>query len=102
MVDLRSARLAAGLSQRVLAERAGTSQATISAYESGRKRPTTAVLERLLGAMGLELRVVDAPGRRTAADLHRSGQHLAEALALAEALPFRRAQTLGYPRLAVP
>jgi transcriptional regulator with XRE-family HTH domain len=101
MVDLRAARLAAGLSQTALGERAGTSQATISAYESGRKRPSTAVLERLLGTMGLELRVVEIPGRRTAADLHRAGRHLSEALALAEALPFRRAATLAYPRLPV-
>src|SRR2546423_11499286 len=51
------ARLRAGLSQTVLAARAGTSQATISAYESGRKVPSVETLTRLLGATGCRLAV---------------------------------------------
>lgn len=50
---IRRARENAGLSQRALAERAGTSQPTISAYESGRKVPEQATLERLLRAAGV-------------------------------------------------
>lgn len=61
-------RAEAGLSQAELARRAGTSQATISAYESGTKSPVVATLERLLAATGhsLELR---ASRRPVAADL---------------------------------
>lgn len=97
--ELRVARARAGLSQRALAALGSTSQATLSAYESGRKQPSVAVLHRLLAATGAELRVVNAPGRRSTADLERAGRHLAEALELAEALPFRRASELDYPRL---
>lgn len=99
--ELRLARARAGLSQRALAALAGTSQATLSAYEAGRKRPSVAVVVRLLAATGSELRVVDAPGRRSTADLERAGRHLEEALVLAGALPFRRTQGLRYPRLPV-
>ena len=97
--ELRSARQRAGLSQRALAERARTSQATLSAYESGRKQPDVAVLQRLLLATGAELRVADAPGRRSSSDLELAGRRLADVLELAEALPFRRARELRYPRL---
>jgi transcriptional regulator with XRE-family HTH domain len=49
------ARLATGISQSELAERAGTSQPTISAYEHGKKTPNLAVTERLLQAAGWNL-----------------------------------------------
>lgn len=49
---LRDARERAGLSQRALGSRAGTSQAAIAAYESGRRDPTTGTLRRLLRACG--------------------------------------------------
>ena len=44
-----------GLSQEVLAARAGTSRPTLSAYEHGRKSPTLATVERLLDSAGFEL-----------------------------------------------
>jgi transcriptional regulator with XRE-family HTH domain len=97
--QVSSARRRAGLSQRELAVRAGTSQATVSAYEAGRKQPTVAVLDRLLRATGAELRVDDAPGRRTGEDLARSGSRLVAVMALAEELPFRRPGPLRFPRL---
>lgn len=49
---LRAARHEAGLSQRQLASRAGTSGPTVSAYESGSKRPRADVFMRLLAATG--------------------------------------------------
>lgn len=97
--ELVRARRRAGLSQRQLAAVAGTSQATISAYEAGRKQPSIVVLERLLRASGAELRVLDAPGRRTAVELEQAGRRLAEVIALAEALPYRPSRRLRYPRL---
>ncbi|HEX9892260.1 MAG TPA: helix-turn-helix transcriptional regulator [Actinomycetota bacterium] len=50
------ARDKAGLSQRELAERAGTSQPTIAAYEAGRKEPAFSTLVRIIRAAGLDLR----------------------------------------------
>lgn len=44
---LRRTRLAAGLSLRALAERAGTSHATLAAYESGRTIPRVDTLDRI-------------------------------------------------------
>lgn len=49
---IREAREAAGLSQRELARRGGTSQPTISAYEQGRKVPSADTLLRLVEATG--------------------------------------------------
>jgi len=53
------ARRYAGLSQRELAERSGTSQPTLSAYERGLKSPRLDVFHRLLNGSGYE--VVLAP-----------------------------------------
>jgi transcriptional regulator with XRE-family HTH domain len=97
--ELRRARRRAGLSQRDLAARAGTSQATVSAYERGRKQPSVAVFARLLRSAGAELHVADAPARRGTAELALAGRRLAQVLALAEALPYRPARRLTYPRL---
>ena len=52
---LRTARGAAGLSQRQLAARAGTTQAMIVRYESGEASPTVATFRRLLAGCGQRL-----------------------------------------------
>lgn len=99
---LRGARLRAGLTQHALATRAGTSQATISAYESGRKQPSLRTLERLLAATGSRLTIVpDGRARRepTPEQLARAGRRLADVLELAAALPVRHRSTLEFPRL---
>lgn len=49
------ARRARGLTQVELAERAGTSQATLSAYERGVKSPSLKVAQRLLEATGHDI-----------------------------------------------
>lgn len=54
---VREARLAAGLSQRELASRAGTAQSVVARVESGRTSPSSVTLARLLEAAGRELRV---------------------------------------------
>lgn len=51
------AREAAGLSMTDLAERAGTSRPTLSAYEHGRVSPTLETVERVLGATGYRLAI---------------------------------------------
>ena len=65
-----AARRAAGLSQGLLAERAGTSRPTLSAYERGRKSPSLSTAERILSEAGFELALrkrvefVERPGER--------------------------------------
>lgn len=54
---IESARRAAGLSQRRLAEIARTQQSSVSEYESRRKSPTLEVVERLLEAADAELAI---------------------------------------------
>lgn len=51
MEDLRSRRVQAGLTQAQLAERSGVPQPNIAAYERGRRRPSTATVERLDSAL---------------------------------------------------
>ena len=101
---LRHARRRASLSQAALAERAGTSQATISAYESGRKIPSVETFSRLLAATGSRLAVeratrpVVTPSPEQLAKVDRG---LRDVLALAEALPSRPSRELRFPRLPV-
>ena len=52
---IEQARLAAGLTQQTMAERAGTSRTTLSAYEHGRKSPNLETVERLVEVAGYEL-----------------------------------------------
>jgi predicted nucleotidyltransferase/DNA-binding XRE family transcriptional regulator len=52
---VRRARLAAGLTQAQLAERAGVTQSVISAYESGGREPALSTLSRLVVAAGMRL-----------------------------------------------
>ena len=99
---LRRARRRAGSSQAELAAQAGTSQATVSAYESGRKRPSLETLARLLAPLGY--RLAAQPGSEgvrqpSSAELDRAGRTLAEVIALAEALPSRHEPRLRFPRL---
>lgn len=97
--ELRSARRRAGLTQAGLAAAAGTSQAAVSGYESGRKHPSVTTLARLLGACGAQLEVSQPLRASERPRLERAGRHLAQVLALAEALPYRPSAELRYPRL---
>ena len=99
---LREARSRADLTQAALAERAGTSQATVSAYESGTKHPSVQTLERLLNAAGAGLVVEHGRPELVAPSASRhahTGRALLEVLALAEALPTRHEPRLRFPRL---
>ena len=61
-----SARELSGLSQRILAARAGTSQAAVTEIETGKRLPTIRTLMRLVDAAGLELVVgLRRPGAAT-------------------------------------
>ena len=54
---IRLARSKAQLTQQELASRAGVTQQTVSAYETGRMDPTLSSLERMIAAAGLEMRI---------------------------------------------
>lgn len=100
--EIRRARRRAGLTQAALAARAGTSQATLSAYEAGRKQPSLPTLTRLLAATGS--RLVVEPGIPdvvvpSATQRARSARALLDVLALAEALPSEHDAELRFPRL---
>jgi transcriptional regulator with XRE-family HTH domain len=99
---LRDARSRAGLTQTELAHRAGTSQATISAYEHGRKVPSVETLARLLSAAGTRLTTAPASApvvRPTKEQLARAGRALVDVMLLAEALPTRHDPHLRFPPL---
>ena len=68
---IRESRAAAGLTQAELAERAGTSQPTIAAYESGDKVPNASTLERVLAATGTTLVASRSPNDRQAGGLRQ-------------------------------
>lgn len=85
---LRSARLHAGMSQRALAEAAGTSAAAVCFYERGERVPRADTLVRLVAATGATLRwSTDPPA---GIDVERNGRALVDVLELADALPGRR------------
>ena len=99
---IRAARTRAGLSQKKLAARAGTSQATLSAYENRRKQPTVETFGRLLA--GAASRLVVEPAERpvvqvSEAQLERAGRALIDVLELAAALPTSHRRYLRFPRL---
>lgn len=54
---VRELRLGAGLSQRALAHRAGTSQPAVARYERGTSTPSWETLQRLAGACGQQVRI---------------------------------------------
>ena len=95
---LGSVRRRAGISRRELARRAGTSPATLAAYESGRVTPSVATLSRIVHAAGYELDV-DLVRRPVAVDGDRAREReLLDALELAALLPARHAHRIEYPR----
>ncbi|MBS1837181.1 MAG: helix-turn-helix transcriptional regulator [Actinobacteria bacterium] len=101
---LRTARRRNGLTQKQLAERVGTSQPVISAYERGLRDPSVATLRRIVAGTGESLvvalseRTPDLPLLATPADHARA---LVDVLLLADAVPRRRAPERhpSFPRL---
>ena len=95
---LRSARHDAHLTLRELAARAGTSHATLSAYEHAAKTPTVDTLARVLRAAGYVLDVELT--RRITADPRTGlarGAELAAVLELAAQFPARHDSQLRAP-----
>ncbi|HMR97548.1 MAG TPA: helix-turn-helix transcriptional regulator [Microthrixaceae bacterium] len=78
---IRMARRNAGLTQVELAGLAKTSQAAVSAYESGRRSPSVETLCRILDAAGFEVRM-----RLVEPDRHDATRAVAESLLPSEDL----------------
>jgi transcriptional regulator with XRE-family HTH domain len=95
---LRRARAKAGLSLRALAERAGTSHATLAAYEAGRIVPRVDTLDRILRAAGFAA-TIDLARRPDSTNEEREakGEELRQALELAAMFPARHARHLLFP-----
>src|SRR3954447_13049706 len=83
---VREGRRRAGLTQKDLAERAGTTQSAIARLEAGRSTPSLETVERLLRLCGFQLIVELAPYDPSDAR---------QADALAGLTPQQRAQRLG-------
>jgi len=93
---LRAARLEAGLSLRELARRAGTSHATLHAYETGSKSPSAATFLRILEACGFAVDLELRPRIRWQDGIYR-GDELAAVLELAAEFPSRPRRRMDYP-----
>ena len=83
------------MSLRELARRAGTSHSAISAYEMGRRAPTTATLDRIVRAAGFVLDTTLC--RRIYGDNDDRGAELEAVLLLAESFPARHSRELAAP-----
>ncbi|MGI8793439.1 MAG: helix-turn-helix domain-containing protein [Acidimicrobiales bacterium] len=100
---IRAVRRRQGLSQAVLAARAGTSQPVVSAYERGHRDPTFGTLRRLIEAGGESLTIsadaVDDDLALPSSPVDR-GRRLLDVLSLVDAIPARpRRPLLGAPRM---
>jgi transcriptional regulator with XRE-family HTH domain len=94
---LRRARTRAGLTLRALAARAGTSDATLSAYETGAKIPRVDTLDRILRAAGFAPAVELSSRPSGDGDRVAKGAELVDVLLLAEQFPARQSRTLQCP-----
>ena len=88
----------AGLSQRLLAERAGTSAAAICLYESGQRVPRVDTLTRIVAATGATIAMGASPPPEI--DLEANGRALEELLDLAGHLPRGATPTITAPVFA--
>jgi transcriptional regulator with XRE-family HTH domain len=89
-------RRAGGLNQAELARRAGMPRSVLNVYLKGRREPGTEALLRVAAAAGIDLQLVR---RRSPVDAEQAAERLVQVLELAEALPYRPRENLGYPRL---
>jgi transcriptional regulator with XRE-family HTH domain len=93
---MRAARAQARVPLRELAIRVGTSHATLSAYEKGRKIPSVATFLRVVEACNYEVEFKLTPRIRHADGIAR-GDELVQVLVLAEQFPSHLSATLDLP-----
>lgn len=98
-LKLLQARQSAGLGLREAARLAGTSHATLKAYETGAKTPSVTTFLRLVEACNFSLDLELKPRIRSANGLSR-GEELVQVLELAEQFPSKYQRlhpALDYP-----
>lgn len=95
---LRECRTRANLTQRELAEAAGTSAAAVCMYEAGDRIPRTDTLMRLISATGSSLHLVASSSNPV--DPEAANRDLLAALELAAALPYKPEAQLVAPVFA--
>lgn len=96
-VVIRECRTRAGLTLKELAERAGTSATTLSAYEHGRVVPRVDTLNRICRAAGFALDDRLVRRRTRGSNGGTKERELRNVLELAFAFPFRKTGDLRYP-----
>jgi transcriptional regulator with XRE-family HTH domain len=94
--QLHAARAQSGLSLRELAARAGTSHATLLAYEQGKKSPSITTFLRILEAAGFGVDIRLHRRIREKDGISR-GEELAAVLKLAEQFPARISKKMDFP-----
>jgi transcriptional regulator with XRE-family HTH domain len=80
---------------RHLAERAGTSHATLSGYETGRISPSVQTIQRIIRAAGFDMEIDLVP--LVGSDELNRGDELAQVLELASRFPARHSRDLLCP-----
>lgn len=93
---MRDARNRTGLGLRAVARRAGTSHATLSAYEKNQKVPSVITFLRILEACSYSVDITLRPRIRERNGMPR-GEELAQALELAEQFPSKPLKRLNFP-----
>ena len=96
----REIRRCSRLGLRELARRAGTSHATLHAYETGAKEPRLDTLIRLAHAAGFTLEIELSPRPDAGPARAAKGAELVDALLLAEAFPVQHARPWRAPVFA--
>jgi transcriptional regulator with XRE-family HTH domain len=96
---ISTSRRRAGITQRELARRAGTSAAAICLYESGQRQPRVDTLTRVVASCGGRLDVQLAPPSTTI-DLAANARRLEAVLELAAHLPSRPSPQIDGPVFA--
>lgn len=94
--QLRQARQQAGLTLRELAARAGTSHATLLAYEQGKKVPAVTTFLRILEASGFAVDIQLSKRIRERDGISRS-EELEAVLRLAEQFPSKVSKEMDFP-----
>ena len=95
---LAAARSRAQLSLREVGRRAGTSHATLHAYESGTKTPSVVTYLRILDACSFAVEFHLEPRVRWQDGIHR-GDELEAVLDLADQFPVSANRRMDYPRI---
>ena len=93
-------RTRAGLGLRQAARRAGTSHATLCAYEKNKKMPSVATFLRLVESYNFSLEVSLQPRIRQRNELKR-GDELIEVLNLADQFPASPPEKMQFPKFTM-